>query len=221
MIATDSTKRYYETQAQEYFEATSEANLQPLWREISGRLKANDLILDLGCGSGRDLKYFSEWGFRTVGIDYSFNLLKLARRFSGQPVAVADLSALPFGENTFDAAWAIGSLLHVPRQQLPQILNQIHQVLKPNALFFASVKSGYGETTDSLGRYNVFYQRPEWERVLKENFYSVIESEEMTETRTTNTGTKEIGWITVTAMAVKSKSVRVDASPELRRHSHA
>ncbi len=222
MIMPDSTKRYYETHAKEYFDATSESNLRPLWRKISGRLKVKDLILDLGCGSGRDLRHFSQRGFRIVGVDYSFNLLKLARDFSEQPVVLADFLTLPFGENTFDAVWAIGSLLHVPRHQLPLVLQQIYRVLKPDALFFTSMKSGYDEATDLLGRHTVFYQKNEWESILREHCYAVIESEEMLETRGGNAGAiVEIGWITATAKVVKPASGKVDSSPEQRRQKHA
>ena len=92
----DLTRRYYELHAVEYFNATRDVQLSHLWEVITRELPPQALILDLGCGSGRDLRYFSRHGFRVVGLDYSFCLLKLAGGFSHQPVIFGDINRLPF-----------------------------------------------------------------------------------------------------------------------------
>jgi SAM-dependent methyltransferase len=60
----NSTRRYYETHASEYFRGTCNVDLSSLWNKLGKRLKLGALILDLGCGSGRDLLHFSQRGFR-------------------------------------------------------------------------------------------------------------------------------------------------------------
>jgi SAM-dependent methyltransferase len=199
----DSTHLYYETNARDYFCATKNVDLTPLWADLEKELKPGALILDLGCGSGRDLLHFSLCGFRTVGIDYSLNLLKLAAPFSRQPVVLGDINSLPFNDNTFDAVWAIGSLLHIPRALLPYALLQIRRVLKPGSVFLTSVKKGRGEAVDSRGRYTVFYRQSEWEQLLRENEYEVIKAYESLEAREAGPeGEREITWIVCLARPV-------------------
>lgn len=198
----DSTRRYYETNANEYFRATYSIELSYLWSKLEERLKPGALILDLGCGSGRDLLHFSQRGFQAIGIDYSHNLTELAKSYSPQPVILGDFTHLPFKKGTFDAVWAIGSLLHVPRISLPAVLSAIHRVLKPDSLFLTSVKKGSGEVFDSLGRFNVFYQPDEWGEMLEEQGFEIIEMEQQTEIRPTDNGTKtEVHWIVCLAAA--------------------
>lgn len=199
----DSTHHYYEARAREYFCATYKTDLTPLWAKLEEQLQPRALILDLGCGSGRDLLHFSRHGFRAVGIDYSSNLLKLAAEFSRQPVVLGDIKALPFNDHTFEAVWAIGSLLHIPRQSLPFILTQINRILMPGSVLLTSVKKGYGEVTDSRGRYTVLYQQDEWEHLLRDNNYEVIELFESLEARETeDEGQREITWLVSLARTI-------------------
>jgi SAM-dependent methyltransferase len=192
----DSTKRYYETHADEYFQATYAADLQPLWEKLSKRLEKDAYILDLGSGSGRDLRHFANQGFRVIGIDYSAHLVELARAFSEQPVVLGDISALPFEDESFDAVWAIGSLLHTPLDTISAVFCEVHRVLKPDSYFLSSVKKGHGETIDTRGRYNVLYTSDEWANIHEATGFEVIGIEETIEPRTTESGgAEEIVWI--------------------------
>lgn len=205
----DSTHHYYETHACDYFRSTYKLSLPYLWTKLEERLKPGALILDLGCGSGRDLLHFSQRGFSVIGLDYSFNLLTLAKEFSQQPLVLGDIKCFPFKDNVFDAAWAIGSLLHIPRHLLSPVLSQIHTILKPNSLFLTSVKRGYGETVDPLGRYTVFYQPQEWVTLLKENGFKVSQFEESIEKRKAESGEeKEINWIVCLASSLSRERIR-------------
>jgi len=196
MLALDTTHSYYENYAREYFRATYNLNLSHIWKKLESQLKPDAFILDLGCGSGRDLLRFSHQGFRAIGIDYSYNLLKLAANYSHQPVVLGNLATLPFLENTFDAAWSIGSLLHFPRQSLSAVLSQIRRVLKPNTPFLTSVKKGDGEIIDNFGRYTVFYNLEEWKYLIEEAGFKMIEINEEKEERIAVKGNKTIiDWI--------------------------
>lgn len=204
--AEDLTKSYYEAHADEYFRATYSTHLPQLWEKLSTSLRRGDRILDLGCGSGRDLRYFAQRGFRVIGIDYSPRLVELARAYSKQPVVVGDFSSLPFEDNSFDAVWSIGSLLHVPRSSILSVLSEVRRVLKDDALLLTSVKKGSGEEIDPLGRYNVFYAPDEWASVHAENGYEVMDLEETIEARKTESGsTKKITWIVCLARAARSQ----------------
>jgi len=211
----DLTRRYYELHAAEYFNATREVQLTHLWEAITLELPPQALILDLGCGSGRDLRYFAQKDFRVVGLDYSYGLLKLARNFSCQPVVLGDINLLPFQETVFDAVWAVGSLLHISRNEITSVLAQIHKSLKPNGQFLASIKKGDGDVVDTLGRRSFLYQRHEWASLLQETRFQVTELEEVVERRRTPVGDdRSIPWIKSLAKAIGTRRSKTPSETE-------
>jgi SAM-dependent methyltransferase len=195
-MTQDLTRQYYELHADEYSNATRDVELTRLWDVMTRELPADALVLDLGCGSGRDIRYFSNLGFRVVGLDYSHRLVTLAKNFSHQPVVLGDIVRLPFADAVFDAVWAIGSLLHIPRSALLPTLKQIRRILKAEGQFVASMKKGEGEVIDRLGRRNVFYQSRQWEDLLKDSGFASSHLEEIVEDRQIPVGDRgRITWI--------------------------
>ena len=73
-----NTIEYYNKNAETYFEQTVEANLQVVYDEFLSRIPAKSYILDFGCGSGRDSKFFIENGYKVKAIDGSIEMCKLA-----------------------------------------------------------------------------------------------------------------------------------------------
>lgn len=204
----ETTRIYYEEHAAEYFRQTRDRVLPEYWSMLESKVKPGGRILDLGCGSGRDLKHFANGGYRPVGIDYSLPLLKLAARFSGQMTVLGNIRLLPFKAKAFDAAWALASLLHLPHSTVGGTLQQIAYCLKPGAPFFAAVKIGAGEEWDSLGRFNVFYSVDEWAETLSKFGFAVAELRVDVERRPmTNGDCQEFQWIASLA-TVRSGSRR-------------
>jgi len=219
-MTQDLTRQYYEVHADEYFNATRGVQLTHLWDLFTRELPPQALILDLGCGSGRDLSYFSGHGFRVVGLDYSFRLLKLAKNFSHRPVVLGDIKRLPFGEGVFDAIWSVGSLLHISRRELPSVLAQIHKSLKPYGQFLASIKKGEGDIVDTLGRRNAFYQQHQWASLMEDAGFQISELEEIVERRQIPVGDDGlITWIMCLARA--TDKVQAKTSPEAEELSLA
>jgi len=219
-MTQDLTRQYYQLHADEYFSATVDVQLTHLWDVFTRELPADALILDLGCGSGRDLRYFSGLGFRVVGLDYSFRLLTLAKNFSHRSVVLGDINSLPFGASVFDAVWSVGSLLHISRSELPSVLAQIHSSLKPNGQFLASMKMGTGEIVDSLGRRNVFYKSQDWSNLMEDAGFQINELDEIVEPRRIQLGDDGvITWIMCLATATDKEQTKL--SPEAEELSLA
>ena len=63
------TLEYYNKNAQIYFKQTIEASIEENYGRFLSKISPNSYILDFGCGSGRDSKYFLEQGYKVKAID--------------------------------------------------------------------------------------------------------------------------------------------------------
>ena len=83
--------------------------------------RPGDLVVDLGCGSGRALVWNRDLGAETVGIDISPFFSEDARR--GVPLLLGDLRRLPFADGTFTKAWSLDVLEHLSPDALRGMLD--------------------------------------------------------------------------------------------------
>ncbi|HFB52168.1 MAG TPA: class I SAM-dependent methyltransferase, partial [Anaerolineae bacterium] len=98
---TETTIAAYDRIAAEYAERWHDAPLDAEIDWFAGYLKPGGLILDVGCGSGRDMAAFAARGFRTVGVDRSAGMLKIAAQKGAGSLVQADARRLPFVAHTF------------------------------------------------------------------------------------------------------------------------
>lgn len=119
-------------------------------------------ILDFGCGPGRDLKTFTERGHKAIGLDAVAEFAQMARDHSGCEIRLQDFLQLDLPAARFDGIFANASLFHVPRQELPRVLRELHAALKPSGVLFASNPRGNDEEGFSRGRYGVFHSLEGW-----------------------------------------------------------
>ena len=140
----DVTLEYYEENSQTFVESTLSVNMSGFYSEFLSHVQPGAHILDLGCGSGRDSREFIKRGFRVTAVDGSPTLCQLAEQVIGQPVLHLQFQDLSYQEE-FDGIWACASLLHLPLQQIPDILKKIVAALKPNGVLYLSFKYGHFE----------------------------------------------------------------------------
>lgn len=101
-------------------------------------------ILDLGCGHGRDSKYFINKGYRVKAIDGSIEMCKLASKNTG--INVEQINFLDMDYNDlFDGVFASASLLHLNNKDLIIVLKKISKALKTGGILMASFKYGDNE----------------------------------------------------------------------------
>lgn len=141
-------------------------------------------ILDIGCGSGRDAKIFTEKGISVLGIDFCMELINIAKL--NAPLAHfqrLDIEKMDFPSATFDGAWAGCSLLHLPKSKLPAVLSKIHSYLKDNGYFYLTLKQGSGEVLEKDTRYEehvekfwAFYEENELLTILQSLRFKILES---------------------------------------------
>ncbi|MDD5044285.1 MAG: class I SAM-dependent methyltransferase [Candidatus Omnitrophica bacterium] len=97
--------------------------------------KKNELLLDLGCGSGAFSGRLSALGVKVFGVDISFNLLNNSRHKDKVSFISADIERLPFADKTFDIVVFAAVLHHFPH--LDQAIKEARRVLKDNGRCFA------------------------------------------------------------------------------------
>ena len=143
-----STQRYYQRNAQQFFESTVAVDMAEIRDRFTALLPAHGAVLDAGCGSGRDAKAFAEQGFQVEAFDASPELAALASQHSGLPVKVMRFQELD-AVARYDGIWCCASLLHVPLAELPEVFRRLAQALKAGGVLYASFKYGQGEREDN------------------------------------------------------------------------
>lgn len=146
----ENNKKYYETNAANFFATTVGVDLSSLREKFSARIAQGGHILDAGCGSGRDAKAFAEQGFRVTAFDASSALAHLASEHCGFAVQVRTFDDVDEVE-AYDGIWCCASLLHVPASEMPRTLAALFRALKPGGVLYVSFKIGEG-TREKDGR---------------------------------------------------------------------
>ena len=158
------TLDHYNQRAEEFWQGTRDhdvkQNIAALLQWIEG--KAPLTILDFGCGPGRDLKVFSELGHIAVGLEGAAHFVTIARTYSGCEVWQQNFLKLDLPDNHFDGVYANASLFHVPSQELPRVLLELHASLKPGGVLFCSNPRGHNEEGWSSGRYGAYHDLDTW-----------------------------------------------------------
>lgn len=149
--AIDKVK-YYDSNAQRYFDKTVSIDIGDARQIFLDRMPANALLLDAGSGSGRDTKAFLSAGHKVEAFDASAELAKLSTEFTGVRADVVTFESWLVRPNRYDGIWAFASLLHVAKQDLPDVFRKLRQSLKPGGWLFASFKYGAGHSKDRFGR---------------------------------------------------------------------
>lgn len=171
------TLDHYQTRAEAFWEGTRnhdvEQNIEALLRHI--RSPAPHSILDFGCGPGRDLVAFARRGHRAVGLEGAPALAQMARTHSGCEVWQQDFLSLDLPDSHFDGIFANASLFHVPRQELPRVLRQLHGTLKPGGVLFSSNPRGENHEGMSGERYGAYYDLAAWRAYLIAAGFSELE----------------------------------------------
>jgi len=132
---------FYQNNADEFFNGTVNVDMTNLYQYFIKNIKPNGLILDAGCGSGRDTKAFLEMGYQVDAFDASSELVTLATNYAGINIKLAVFEDINDIEK-FDAIWCCASLLHIPEIELPSTLNKLALALKKGAQWYVSFKYG-------------------------------------------------------------------------------
>jgi SAM-dependent methyltransferase len=159
-----STLSHYDRRAEDFWAATRDHDVSQNITALLGAIEAPPPfeILDFGCGPGRDLLTFKRLGHLAVGLEGAPRLAEMARAYSGCEVLQQNFLALDLPAGRFDGVFANAALFHVPTQELPRVLRELHATLKPRGVLFSSNPRGEGEEGWSGERYSAFHDLEAW-----------------------------------------------------------
>ena len=142
-----TTIGHYNDNAESFWRGTKDHDVAQNYRALLSHCEQEVAldILDFGCGPGRDVSYFKSLGHCPVGLDGSEKFCEMARQLTGCPILCQDFLKLDLPPAAFDAVFANASLFHVPSQELPRVLSELHTCLRPGGVLFSSNPRGSSE----------------------------------------------------------------------------
>jgi len=146
---------YYQKNYKAYHEKTFSIDPSSFLAPLAQRLPPEAFVLDVGCGSGRDLLWMKKRGFDVIGFERSDGLAELARDNVGCEVIQGDFETYDFSSIFVDAIMLVGALVHVPRERFSDVFQNITSAIPENGSVLITLKQGSGNRTDSDGR--IFY----------------------------------------------------------------
>lgn len=136
-----NTLNYYDNNANVFYNNTVNANFKVTQNFFLSKLKKNASILDFGCGSGRDAKYFIDCGYDVEAIDGSSELCKLASNYIG--IEVKNMLFNELDEvNKYDGVWACAAILHLTLDEIEDVIRKMIIATKNNGIIYISFKYG-------------------------------------------------------------------------------
>ena len=161
----NTTINYYNLNAKNFIENTQNADMHLAQETFLKLLPGSASILDFGCGSGRDTKYFLEKGYQVEATDGSSELCKLASAFTGievKEMLFQDLDA----SGKYEGIWACSSILHLPKQELLHVIRKMCIALKDNGVIYTSFKYSNFEG-ERNGRYFTDFTEDTFDKFIK------------------------------------------------------
>lgn len=189
------TLDYYDQASDAFVAGTLTADMTDTRSRFSAHLPPKGVILDFGCGSGRDTKAFLDAGFRVDAADGSAELCALASRYTGIRARKMLFNELDTVDR-YDGIWACASILHLPRKELADVLGRVENALKAGGILYASFKYGTFEGMRN-GRYFTDFTEESlkefWEPVTTMRIFDLWITEDVRPDR------KEEKWINLLA----------------------
>ncbi|HET7427743.1 MAG TPA: methyltransferase domain-containing protein, partial [Gemmatimonadales bacterium] len=170
LTATDPHAAVYDRIAArfEQLNAAMPDSLVALGARVLACLPPSPRILDVGCGPGRDMAWFEAHGASMTGIDVSAEMLARAAGRTSGALARMDMRRLDFPDASYDAVWAIASLLHISKAEAPAVVSEFRRVVKDGGGVAVAVKRSVGER---------WVKRPEGQRLFA--YYEPAELESL------------------------------------------
>lgn len=195
-----NTINYYEENAGILAERYESANVNNVQNLLLKTFDINSKLLEIGCGSGRDVLFMIKSNYNVIAIDGSKNMIEEAKKIHPELKERLFHRTLPNNlefDNRFDGIYSISTLMHLSKDNLKKTLSKIYNLLNQNGKLLMSVslfrddldKNGF----DDKGRFFLALSFEEWIKICEEVGFTIVE------TKRSKDGLNRIGieWLTL------------------------
>lgn len=189
----EMTLQYYNDNADSFVSDTLDVDFSETQNHFLNLLPLNACILDFGCGSGRDAKWFMNRGCHVDAMDGSAEMCKAASAYTGLPVKQMLFQDLDSSDR-YDGIWACASILHLPKKELKIVMKKMSTALKSGGILYCSFKYG---TYEGLrrGRYFTDFTEETFLEFVKN--MGLLEIEEQWVTSDVRSGREGEKWLNI------------------------
>jgi SAM-dependent methyltransferase len=152
---------FYQENYKAYHEKTFSIDPSSFLAHLAQRLPLEAFVLDVGCGSGRDLLWMKNRGFEVIGFEQSPGLAELARDNAGCEVIEGDFETYDFSSIFVDAVMLVGALVHTPNERFAEVFKNITASISSRGSVLITLKKGQGDRTDADNRTFYLWQDEE------------------------------------------------------------
>jgi SAM-dependent methyltransferase len=167
-------KNYYEENSEDYFNSTVNIDPGSFLNPLIENLSPGSTVLDIGCGSGRDLLWLKKHGFKSTGFERSSKLAAMARSHSECEVIEGDFTTFDFSSYNYDCLVSIGAFVHLVNDELASVLPSLLKMLNEGGLFLLTLKQGDGYLKNSDGRLFTLWQHEKLQEIFGSLNLSII-----------------------------------------------
>lgn len=122
--------------------ATLSEEIHPLFRKFLSQSNFKyKYVFDIGCGTGKYLKFLQAGGFKTDGIDSSETAVKITKKALGNNLSIlcANMFEFKIPENKYDLVISISTIHHGTKRQVQNLVDRIHEAIIENGRAFITV----------------------------------------------------------------------------------
>jgi SAM-dependent methyltransferase len=166
---------YYQHNFNKYHQQTFHVDPSSFLSPLENKLKPGAAVLDVGCGSGRDLLWFRERSYSVVGFEKPKGMVQLARKNAGCEVIEGDFKTYDFSRLSMDAILLVGALVHLPYEQFKPVFENISTCLNDTGKILVTLKEGSGLFEDEDGRVFYLWQDNDLREIFAELGYEILE----------------------------------------------
>ena len=143
----------YDTVASSYAELVQDsADWEAEGFDLVAKLAGDRPVLDVGCGPGRTTGLLAERGLQVIGVDLSPGMIELSRRdHPGLDFRVGSMTALDLADDAFGGVVSWWSIIHLPREVVPQAFAEFHRVLAAGGVLLLGFHVGTEVTHKTSG----------------------------------------------------------------------